>query len=134
MPAKSASLNSAIIQVNGGDDADTFIAAPLDESMAQRAIKLYGDDGDDIIQGAHLITGTSTIKGGNWNDRITSGMGITGESLIEGNNGSDIIYGVEDGNNEKMFGDFKRSDFTNDDSLLDLGGHDYIFGSHNLTG
>ena len=129
-----ASLNSAILQVNGGDDADTFIPKPLDESMSQRAIKLYGDDGDDTIQGVHLITGSSTIKGGNGQDRITSGMGITGSSLIEGNNGSDIIYGVEDGNTEKMFGDFKRSDFSNDDSLLDLGGHDYLFGSDNLTG
>lgn len=81
-----------------------------------------------------MITGSSTIKGGNGQDRITSGMGITGSSLIEGNNGSDIIYGVEDGNTEKMFGDFKRSDFSNDDSLLDLGGHDYLFGSDNLTG
>ena len=61
-------------------------------------------------------------------------MGHTGDNIIEGNSGSDIIYGATDGNNERQFGDFKKLDLDADDSLIDYGGHDYLFGSSNLTG
>ena len=134
MPGQMADFGGSLLVVNGGHDADTFIPRAFEDSLEQRAVRLYGDEGDDVIAGVHKITGTSTIKGGDGMDRITSGRGITGTNVIQGNNNSDVIYGADNGNDERQFGDWTNIDITDNDSLIDQGGHDYLFGSSNLTG
>ena len=119
MPGSMADWGSSLLVVNGGSDADTFIPKALEDSMEQRVVRLYGDEGDDVIAGVHKVTETSTIKGGDGMDRITSGSGITGTNVIQGNNNSDVIYGADDGNDERQFGDWTNNDITDNDSLID---------------
>ena len=94
LPGQLADFGNSAIEVNGGLGNDTFIPKAFEDSQEQnavtlngdeggvRVVRLNGDGGDDVIAGVHKVTETSTIKGGDGMDRITSGRGITGLSVI----------------------------------------------------
>lgn len=134
-----------IINVHGGDAADTIIGSEL-------ADNLFGDNGaDSIIGGAGADTlsggdGNDTITGGTENDSILGGDGldnITGDDgadTINGGNGADNISGgagndsILAGNGQDTANGDAGDDIVNgedgNDSLLGSDGNDAIYGGN----
>ena len=104
--------------------------APAEAGDGGDSMIIYGNEGNDKIEGISNITGTSKIYGGAGDDKMISGSGLTADNYIEGNDGDDIIYGADDGVNDFLYGDFPNDGTI---STPTLGGDDKIYGSDNLT-
>ena len=124
---------SSTVTVNGGEGDDHFKAK--EAGTGGDNVNIYGDEGNDKIEGIHNVTNSSLIQGGDGDDKVIAGSGLTAEQHIEGNEGDDIIYGADDGIDELLLGDFSSTIITaNELDMPALGGNDKIYGSNNLTG
>ncbi len=137
--------SNLVINVHGGDGADTLIGSTLADNF-------FGDNGaDSIVGGAGADTlsggdGNDTITGGTENDSILGGDGadsITGDDgddTLNGGNGADSLSGGL-GNDSILAGsgqDTANGDAGDDtvngedgnDSLLGSDGNDAIYGGN----
>ena len=115
----------------GGLGNDSFVAIPEpeaeDNTATNRSIWLYGDAGDDKIEGPHLA-GNTVLRGGDDDDKIIGGND-NGDQRLYGEDHDDIIYGgdavVTD---QELFGDFKFYF----DQIPIVGGNDKIYGGDDI--
>jgi Ca2+-binding RTX toxin-like protein len=95
----TASIEAKGGEYKGGGGNDTFyIRDP--QTPAAQAIKVYGEDGDDVILDSSTVT--NTLDGGNGNDFIAEDaagtlVGGAGNDLLAGGDGDDYLDGG-DGN------------------------------------
>lgn len=118
--------------VLGGDGDDYVRAQNMDVNMRLAPVYLWGEAGDDYLEG-HIMD--DTLDGGSGNDIL---VGYTGNDVIRGGSGSNYIIGgmshaYDDGNDgdDTLYGgdeyDFIRGNSGND-VLYGNGGDDFLVG------
>ena len=113
-----------------GEDGNDIIQGAENETQHNCCIYAYLGDGDDKLYGFDNVQGPLTAVGGNGNDKLDMGRNHPAVVYAYGGEGDDIIYGPED-SSASIFLHGDKDFVVGVGATFGLRGNDRIYGGNN---